>query len=69
MTIVEQRRQIILSLEDSPSLKTVLSDLFRDCYQIARKDTLQKHELTADIFPVKPPFTLEDVLNSDYLPD
>jgi hypothetical protein len=39
-TIVEQRRQINLSLEDSPSLKSLLREIFVDCYHIAREDTL-----------------------------
>ncbi|HAZ43618.1 MAG TPA: DUF29 domain-containing protein [Cyanobacteria bacterium UBA11369] len=67
-TIVEQRRQIGLSLEDSPSLRPLLGEMFPDCYCIAREDTLRKYQLSSDLFPTEPPFTLEDVLNSDYLP-
>ncbi|HBE58627.1 MAG TPA: DUF29 domain-containing protein [Cyanobacteria bacterium UBA11149] len=67
-TVVEQRRQICLSLEDSPSLRSLLVDMFRDSYHIAREDTLQKYQLSSNLFPLDPPFTLEDVLNSDYLP-
>jgi Domain of unknown function DUF29 len=65
---VEQRIQIELSLEDSPSLRPLLTDLFLDCYQKARSSALRKYQLPADFFPAEPPFTLEDVLNSDYLP-
>lgn len=68
-TIVEQRRQIILSLEDSPSLTPLLGKIFLDCYHIAREDTLRKYQLSLDIFPTEPPFPLEDVLKPDYLPD
>ena len=67
-TIVEQRRQISLSLEDSPSLRPLLGEMFPDCYRIARKDTLRKYQLSSDLFPTEPPFTLEDVLNPDDLP-
>ena len=67
-TIVEQRLQIQLSLEDSPSLRPVLTDLFLDCYQKARSNALRKYQLRADFFPAEPPFTLEDVLNPDDLP-
>jgi Domain of unknown function DUF29 len=67
-TIVEQRRQISLSLEDSPSLRPLLGEMFPDCYRIAREDMLRKYQLSSDLFPTEPPFTLEDVLNSDYLP-
>jgi hypothetical protein len=67
-TIVEQRNQIELSLEDSPSLKPLLVEIFLDCYGKARKNTLQKYQLSANFFPEEPPFQLEDVLNPNYLP-
>ncbi|WP_228014794.1 DUF29 domain-containing protein [Fortiea sp. LEGE XX443] len=50
-TIVEQRRQIIYFLEDSPSLKSVLNDIFIDCYTDARNDTIRKYQLTSELFP------------------
>jgi hypothetical protein len=68
-TIVEQKTEIELALEDSPSLRPLLNSLFLDCYQKARSNALQKYQLPPDFFPAKPPFTLEDVLNSDYLPE
>ena len=67
-TIVEQRRQIQLSLEDSPSLRNLLDDMFIDCYHKAKKDTSNKYELSPQIFPSEPPFSLEDALNTDYFP-
>jgi hypothetical protein len=69
ITIVEQRNQIELSLEASPSLKLILEDLFLDCYQKARKVVLKKYQLSSNMFPVDPPFTLDKVLNSDYFPE
>ena len=68
-TVVEQRRQICLSLEDSPSLRSLLADMFLDCYHIAREDTVRKYQLSSNLFPLEPPFTLEYVLNYDYLPE
>ncbi|NEP13201.1 MAG: DUF29 domain-containing protein [Symploca sp. SIO2C1] len=65
-TIIEQQRQLELSLEDNPSLKNVLADSFLDCYQKSRQDTLRKYELPSEIFPVEPPFTLPEILNDDY---
>jgi hypothetical protein len=65
-TIVEQRRQIELSLEESPSLKGMLAEVFLDYYNKARKDTLRKYQFPEEIFPLNPDFTLEDVLNPDY---
>jgi hypothetical protein len=68
-TIVEQRRQISFSIEDSPSLRSLLGEIFLDCYHIAREDMLRKYQLSSDIFPIDPPFTIEDVVNPEYLPE
>jgi hypothetical protein len=67
-TVVEQRLQIDLSLEDSPSLRNLLDEIFLDCYNRARKDILKTYNLSSDLFPMEPPFSLEEVLDSDYLP-
>lgn len=67
-TIIEQRRQIDLTLEDSPSLKAVLSESFLDCYQKARTDTLQKTQLSSNLLPSEPPFTLAETLTPEYFP-
>ncbi|MBD2135331.1 DUF29 domain-containing protein [Sphaerospermopsis sp. FACHB-1094] len=67
-TVVEQRRQIAYSLADSPSLKSILNDVFLECYQDARNDTLRKYELPSELFPEDSPFSLLDVINADFLP-
>ncbi|AFZ26715.1 protein of unknown function DUF29 [Cylindrospermum stagnale PCC 7417] len=67
-TVVEQRRQIIYTLADSPSLKSILNELFLDCYADARNDTLRKYQLSLELFPEQPPFSLDQVLNSDFIP-
>ncbi|MCL1471373.1 DUF29 domain-containing protein [Argonema antarcticum] len=66
-TIVEQRRQLEYLLEDSPSLRELLAEIWIECYVNARKDILKKYELDAEIFPREPEFTLEDILNADYI--
>lgn len=68
-TIVEQRRQINLSLEDSPSLQSLLKDIFLNCYHIAREDTLRKYQLSSEFFPLDPPFTLAEALDPNYFPE
>ena len=67
-TVIEQRRQLQRLLKDSPSLKRLLREICTDCYQAAREDTLKKYQLPAEIFPDKIPFTLEEILNPNYLP-
>lgn len=69
ITVIEQRRQIISNLKDSPSLKPILDKIFLECYQDAKNDTIKKYKLSSNLFPTEPPFTLEDVLNPDYLPE
>ena len=68
-TVIEQRRQIQRLLKDSPSLKSFLGEIFLDCYQVARKDTLQKYQLSPEMFPIQSPFTIEEILDPNYLPD
>ena len=67
-TVVEQRRQIAYTLADSPSLKVILNDVFLPCYQDARKDTINKYQLSSNLFPEEPPFSLAQVLNADFIP-
>lgn len=68
-TIVEQRRQIEYLLSDSPSLRAFLAEIWRECYVNARKDLIKKYELDAETFPSEPAFSLEDILNEDYIPE
>jgi hypothetical protein len=67
-TVVEQRRQIAYTLADSPSLKAILNDVFLDCYQDARKDTINKYQLPSNLFPEDCPFSLTEVMNADFIP-
>ncbi|WP_013323045.1 DUF29 domain-containing protein [Gloeothece verrucosa] len=67
-TVIEQRRQLKRLLKKSPSLQSYLNEMFLECYQDAREDTLQKYELPQEMFPTVPAFTVEDILNSEYLP-
>lgn len=64
-TIVEQRRQIELILEDSPSLKSYLTEVFAACYAKARIEAQQETQLEVTAFPESCPFTQDDVLASN----
>ncbi|MGF1567411.1 MAG: DUF29 domain-containing protein [Nodosilinea sp.] len=68
-TLIEQRSQLELVLDDSPSLKPWLDEVFLDCYGKARLQTLRKYELPQICFPEMAPFSLADALNPDFLPD
>jgi len=67
-TINEQRFQIELILEDSPSLIPYLQEHLAKCYQQAREDVQIETDLSIQIFPVDCPFTQEQILDSDYFP-
>ncbi|MCU0547823.1 MAG: DUF29 domain-containing protein [Leptolyngbya sp. Prado105] len=61
------RSEIELILEDSPSLKPFLSEIFLSCYQRARKNVLKVVELSSDSISEEPSFTLEQTLDEDWL--
>ena len=67
-TIREQRRQIKLLVNDSPSFKPFLLEIFAECYADAREDAGEKTGLPIDNFPEQCPLTLEETLDLDYLP-
>lgn len=62
------RLEIDLLLQDSPSLKPFLRENFMAAYQKARKNLLKVSLLTTDLVSEEPSFTLEQVLDEDWLP-
>jgi hypothetical protein len=66
-TIKEQRRQIKFLLQDSPSLKPFFLEIFQDCYRDAREDASDNTGLSIDVFPQECPFSVEQILEFDYL--
>jgi hypothetical protein len=68
-SIFEHRTRLQDTLEDSPSLKPYLQQVFGKCYQDARKEASLETGLPLSLFPDKSPFTDEETLDSDYLPD
>jgi hypothetical protein len=67
-TIAEQRRQMLLILQDSPSLRNYCADIFEKCYATARKDAARETQLAIGSFPEVCPFTLENILDEDWFP-
>ncbi len=62
------RSEIELILQDSPSLKSFLSETFLLSYQKARKNMLKVIELSSDSIAKEPDFTLEQALDEDWFP-
>jgi hypothetical protein len=67
-TIREQRLQLLLILQDSPSLKPLLQQEFEQWYRYARKEAAKETQLSLETFPESCPFTIEAVLDLDFLP-
>lgn len=67
-TIREQRVQIKLLLEDSPSLKPYLERVFPDAYELGFALAIRETDLGEQVFPEVCPYTPEQALNSGFLP-
>jgi hypothetical protein len=68
-TILEHRDRLESAFENSPSLKTHFFEVFDKCYLKARRKAATETGLPIDTFPPKSPFTPEETLNADYLPE
>ncbi|WP_035829131.1 DUF29 domain-containing protein [Crocosphaera watsonii] len=68
-TIFEHRDRLDDDFADSPSLKRYFEEVFEPCYQKARKHASIETGLSLDTFPINCPFTPEQVLNINYLPE
>ena len=62
-------RQLIgLELEDSPSLKPYILEIFDKCYQKGRLIAADRSQLPLNTFPETPIANLEQVLDENWLP-
>ena len=68
-TIREQRVQIKLLLQDSPSLKPYLDEVFLTIYELGLALAIRETELGEQVFPEICPYTLGETLNPEFLPD
>ena len=68
-TIFEHRRRLNKNLQDSPSLKNYFSETFAECYKDARQQAAIETGLSLDTFPVESPFTTDESLDKDFLPE
>jgi len=68
-TIVEQRDRVDLLLEDSPSLRRLLTEALAYSYPRARRAASRETELPLSTFPDACPYTLEQLLNDEFWPD
>lgn len=67
-TIREQRVQIKLLLEDSPTLKPYLDKVFPDAYELGFALEIRETDLDEQVFLEVCPYTPAQALNSGFLP-
>jgi hypothetical protein len=68
-TIIEHRKRINKAFKRSPSFKRYFSEVFDESYTDAIDLAVAETGLPRATFPVECPFSEDDVLNPDYLPD
>lgn len=68
-SIREHRRRLRKAFSASPSLKGYCEEVFSECYQDGREQAADETELPLNTFPPKSPFTLDETLNPNYLPE
>ncbi len=64
--IREQRVQIRLLIQDSPSLKPYLEQGFADAYELGLSFAIRETELSNPVFPEQCPYLLDQVLNPQF---
>jgi hypothetical protein len=68
-TLFEQRSQLQLILEDSPSLKYQLDERVNKAYLNALKTAMNETDLPKSTFPSDCPYTLEQLLDETFYPE
>ncbi|MGK7929097.1 MAG: DUF29 domain-containing protein [Spirulina sp.] len=66
-TVREHRRRLRKDLQESPSLKNYLQEVFAECYQDAREAAADETGLSLNHFPIESPFSPDDALHPNYL--
>ena len=68
-TVRDQRDEIEELPADSPSLRPVVQDTLSAVYARARRKAISETGLPENAFPADCPFTPEQILSEDFLPE
>ena len=68
-TISEQRMRLDLVFADSPSLRPFFMEIRTDSYERARRRAAQETRTEIVAFPSESPYTPEQILSEDFLPE
>ncbi|MDQ5770480.1 DUF29 domain-containing protein [Thiothrix subterranea] len=69
LTIIEQRKRLAARLRKSPSLKHHASEELTDAYDVAKIGAERETGLPESTFPTECPWSFEQVMNPDFMPD
>lgn len=69
LTLREQRRKITRLLEKNPSLKPYLAEAVQEMYPDGRDLAMREADLADSCFPGECPYSIEQVLMPEFLPD
>jgi hypothetical protein len=68
ISIGEQRIWIPGIIKSSPSLKPYLVEVFADAYEDGRRQAINETGLSAQTFPLEPPFSVAEALSPKFWP-
>lgn len=68
-TVAEQRMRIARRLRQSPSLRSYPAEILAEEYELARLSAAAEIGCSPETFPDVCPFTVENVLHPDFLPE
>jgi hypothetical protein len=68
-SIKVHRYHVLVQLKENPSLKGCLDEIVKAAYESARYDAEKETELHLNIFPKHMPFTLDEALQEEWLPE
>jgi len=69
LTIKEQRRKIERLIRKNPSLQNTLDQTLADAYGDAILAAAKETGMAENIFPEQCPYSIQQIIYSDYLPD
>jgi hypothetical protein len=68
-SIAEHRRRLRKEFQHAPSLCRYAGEQFEECYEDGRRQALIETGMAPRVLPDIPPYTLEQTLDPDFLPD
>ncbi|MGD0635626.1 MAG: DUF29 domain-containing protein [Beijerinckiaceae bacterium] len=68
ITINRERGNVEDVLDDNPGLKPKCHDIFKKAYASARRDAATETKMDVSLFPIEPPFSVDQVEDTSYWP-